>query len=184
MAERWDDWFDEGENLLWQGRPENVRHWGVGLLISVLGGPFLLAGLFVAANGLRMLGAADAMGEYAFGVFLTLFSLPFISVGFGMVFGIWILDYLTPKHTRYALTNKAGYVATSFWNRKMDVFPIMPDIRVELIENRRGTSTIFFHFEEKLDSDGDQLTSKKGFTDIADGKEVYRIVRGLQGRKD
>lgn len=182
MAERWDDWFDEGETLLWQGQPENVRHW-VSLLISLMGGPFLLAGLFIAANGLRMLGAAGAPGEYGFGIFLTLFSLPFISVGFVMVFGVWVLDFLAPKRTRYALTNKAGYVATSFWNRKMDVFPIMPDIRVELIEHRRGTSTIYFHFEEKLDSDGDQLTSKKGFTDIADGKEVYRIVRDLQRRE-
>lgn len=182
MAERWDDWFDDGETLLWQGKPENVRHWALNVFISVFGLPFLWAGVAVLLSGLGMIGNGTFM-DFGLGVFQLAFAVPFLGVGAAMVFGIWLLDWLAPDRTRYALTNKAGYIATRLWGRKMDVFPIMPDIRVELIEHRRGTSTIYFHFEEKLDSDGDQFTSKKGFADIADGQEVYRIVREAQANK-
>ncbi|NNE80364.1 MAG: hypothetical protein HKN18_08845 [Silicimonas sp.] len=181
MADRWEDWFDDSERLLWKGSPApGVMHWGQNILFTAFGTPFLGAGLVCAYTGLGYVFGMKGFGEIAMGIFLTAFSVPFISVGGAMVFGVWILDRLKASRTRYALTNKAGYVATSFWNRNMDVFPVLDDTRIELIENRNGTSTVYFHFEEKRDSDGDQLTSKKGFSDIGEGHLVYRLIRDLQ----
>ena len=181
MADRWEDWFDAGEKLLWKGTPEpGISNWPFNILITAFGTPFLGAGLMFAYTGLEYILGFKGFGDFAFGVFITAFSVPFVCVGAAMVVGPWIADTLKSKKTRYALTNKAGYVATSFWNRNMDVFPILHETRIELVEHRRGTTTIYLHFEEKRDSDGDQLTAKKGFSEIKDGHEVYRIIRDLQ----
>lgn len=182
-TERWEDWFDAGETLLWQGAPKpGIVHWLRNIGITAFGIPFLCAGLFCAAAGLRFL-VKLTLGDLAFGVFLTAFSVPFVVVGGVMVFGPWVADVLVPQRTRYALTNKAGYEATRYWGRKMDVFPIKPETRIELIQHRYGASSVHFHFEEKLDSDGDQSVTKKGFADIADGEKVYRLVRNAQAAK-
>jgi len=179
-SERWEDWFDDGEKLLWQGAPKlGVIHWGRNILFTAFGIPFLGAGLVCAAMGLGYL-AKLTLGDVALGVFLAAFSVPFVAVGGAMVFGTWVSDYIVPRRTRYALTNKAGYVATSYWGRKMDVFPIRAGTRVELEQQRNGAASVHFHFETTRDSDGDLSTEKKGFSDIEDGQTVYRLIRDAQ----
>ena len=182
--ERWEDWFDDSEKLLWQGAPKRgIIHWPRKILISAFGFPFLGAGLVCAAMGLAYL-AKLTLGDMALGVFLAAFSVPFVAVGGAMVFGTWLSDYFVPLRTKYALTNKAGYVATRYWGRNMDVFPIRKETRIELAQHRYGASTVHFHFEETRDSDGDQMTTKKGFTDIADGEKVYRLIRDIQAGQE
>jgi hypothetical protein len=176
-SNRWEDWFSSGEKLLWQGAPRiGVVHWGRNIFFTAFGIPFLGFGLLAVGMGLRHL-AALTVGDFFFGVFITAFSVPFTAVGGAMVFGCWIADYIQPRRTRYALTNKAGYIATNYWGRKMDVFPLRVGSNVELEEHRNGTSSVHFHFERKRDSDGDLQTEKKGFTDIEDGQTVYRLIR-------
>ena len=182
-TERWEDWFDDSEKLLWQGAPESgVVHWIRNIFLSAFGLPFLFAGLTCAAMGISYI-VELGFGNILLGVFLAAFSVPFVGIGGGMVFGPWVADYVVPKRTRYALTTKAGYAATQYWGRNMDVFPIRPEIRIELAQHRNGLSTIHFHFEESLDSDGDLKITKKGFTDIADGEAVYRLIRDVQSGK-
>lgn len=181
--ERWEDWFEGDETLLWEGAPKGgVIHWVRNIFFSAFGIPFLGAGLGCAAMGLGHL-ANLTIADLAIGVFLSAFSIPFIGVGGGMVFGGWISDYYVPRRTRYALSTKAGYVATRYWGRNMDVVPVRSHVRIELIEHRNGTASIYFHFEETRDSDGDKQTSKKGFADIEDGAEVYRLLRDIQAKK-
>ncbi|MEP2262099.1 MAG: hypothetical protein ABJI00_11830, partial [Paracoccaceae bacterium] len=157
-------------------------HWLRNIFFSLFGLPFLTVGLFTAASGVGHL-ASMTVGDLAFGVFLAAFSVPFIGAGGAMVFGPWIADHYVPRRTKYALTNKAGYVATRYWTRSMDVFPIRAETRIELTEHRSGASTVNFHFEETRDSDGDQTTVKKGFSDIEDGATVYRLIRDIQAEK-
>lgn len=182
-TERWEDWFDDSEKLLWQGVPASgVVHWIRNIFMSAFGIPFLIAGLTSAGLGVRYISDLS-VGNILFGIFLAAFSVPFIGIGGGMFFGPWVADYVVPKRTKYALTTKAGYVATQYWGRNMDVFPVRPEIRIELAQHRNGLSTVHFHFEEKLNSDGDQTMTKKGFTDIADGEAVYRLIRDVQSGK-
>ncbi|NNE86440.1 MAG: hypothetical protein HKN27_00055 [Silicimonas sp.] len=183
-SEGWQDWFDDGEALLWQGAPQpGVIHWGRNILLTAFGIPFLSAGLVCAAMGLGYI-AKFTFGEMALGVFLAAFSVPFVAVGGAMIFGTWVSDYIVPRRTRYALTSKAGYVATRYWGRKMDVFPVRAGTRVELQQHRSGAATVHFHFEETRDSDGDVRIEKKGFENIADGQAVYRLIRDVQAAQE
>lgn len=180
-GERWDDWFEPGEKLLWEGAPmPGVSNWPRNLFFTCFGIPFLGGGLATASLGVSYLFKFASWGDPLLGILLTAFSVPFLTCGIAMVMGGWVLDYLAPRRTRYALTDRAGYIASSFWGRKMEVIPIESRTRVELTEARNGTSTIYFHFRETIDSDGDRTTTKKGFESIADGRTVYDLVRQQQ----
>lgn len=183
VKERWEDWFDQDETLLWEGAPKvGTTHWVRNIFFSAFGIPFLGAGIGSAASAFGHL-VSFSIGDLAIGIFLALFSVPFIGAGAAMVFGGWMSDYYVPRRTRYALTTKAGYVATRYWGRNMDVVPVSKNVRIELIEHRNGTATVFFHFEKTRDSDGDLRTTMKGFREIEDGDKVYRLLRDLQAKK-
>ncbi len=181
MEDDWEDWFQQDERLLWQGAPAPGQwHWIRNSFMTAFGIPFLAAGLFVTGMGLGHIFGFDGLLDIGLGLFLSAFGVPFIAVGAGLVFGTWLSDYMTPTHTRYALTDRAGYVATRFWNKNMDVIPISNDTQVEMTETRNGIATIYFNFSPYTDSDGDQQIRKKGFEGIADGQAVYRLIRALQ----
>ncbi len=180
MQDRWQDWFQPDEKLRWEGVPVTGRvHWLKNIFLSCFGTPFFLGGLGAASAGLGFL---PVDGPVGFGgtLFLFAFSVPFLAVGAGLVFGPWIADRYKPRRTRYALTDRAGYVATNFWSRKMDVFPIRHGVRVEYEDNGGGAGSVFFHFEGYRDSDGDPQIRRHGFEDIADAKKVYDLVRKLK----
>lgn len=183
MSDRWEDWFQPGETLLWEGAPSpGIRNLMQNVFFTVFGLPFLAAGLFVSGLGLGyFFGFAPNWNAWhlAIGAFLALFGLPFIGAGAGMALGPWVHDYLRPRRIRYALSDRCGYVASRMWKRSMDVLPIRAT-RIETEEHRDGTLSVWFHFEQHRDSDGDTQTAKKGFEALADGHDVYRMIRNLQ----
>lgn len=183
MADRWEDWFQPGETLLWEGAPApGFRQIPRNILLGLFGLPFLGAGLFTCYFGLsQMIGGG--IGGFVAGIFITAFGAIFVVVGGAMVFGTWLEEILAPRRTRYALTNRNGYIATRTFKRAMQVLPIRPDARVETQENMDGTMTVYFHFETTRDSDGDQIVDKKGFEGLADGYEVYRLIRDIQAKQ-
>lgn len=184
MSELWQDWFQPGEELLWEGAPApGIRNPIGNAFITVFGIPFLGAGVFVSGLGLGYLfGFAPGWNPWhlAIGVFLTAFGIPFIAAGAGMVFGPWLTEYLRPRRIRYAITQRNAYVASRMWGRKMEVLPIRPGVHIETEEHRDGTMSLWFHFDKYTDSDGDKQISKKGFEALRDGREVYRQIRNLQ----
>lgn len=183
MKDRWEDWFQPGETLIWEGAPApGFRQIPRNILLGLFGLPFLGAGTFTCYFGLTQL-VGGSIGGLVSGIFIIAFGAIFVVVGGAMVFGTWLEEILAPRRTRYALTNKCGYIATRMFRRTMQVLPIRPDTRVETQENIDGTMTVYFHFETTRDSDGDQRLEKKGFEGLADGQEVYRLIRGLQSRE-
>ena len=188
MTDRWENWFQPGEELIWQGAPSpGYRNILASLFLSVFGIPFLGAGLFASGMGLGYLfGFATDWERWhiALGFVVTAFGIPFIAVGAGLVFGPWVYQYLRPTRIRYALSEENGYIANRMWKRNMVVLPIRPDARIETEEHRDGSMDIWFHFENYRDSEGDKRTEKKGFESLADGHEVYRLIREIQARQE
>ena len=186
MRDRWEDWFQPGEVLIWEGAPQPmVRSLFQGLFFTAFGLPFLGAGLFVSGMGLGYLfGFADdwSLWHIALGIFLTAFGVPFIAVGAGMVFGPWVYAYLSPRRFRYALSNRNGYIASRLWTRKMEVLPIRADTRIETETHKNGCMSIWFYAEHYKDSDGDDASKRKGFVALEDGMDVYRLIRAQQDR--
>lgn len=178
MSERWEDWFQPGETLIWEGRPApGFRNILQSLFLTAFGTPFLGAGLVTSGMGLGYLFGLVEAWHVGLGIILTAFGIPFIAVGAGMVFGPWLHEYLRPTRVRYALTDRNGYVASRMWKRTMDVLPIRKSTRIETEEHRDGTMSVWFHFEHRLDSNGDRQTDRKGFECLRDGHEVYRLLR-------
>ena len=179
--DRWENWFQPGERLRWEGAPVAGRvHWLRNIFFTCFGIPFLFGGLMTAAAALGFVPFEEGPLAWGMMIFLLAFSVPFLAVGGGLVFGTWVFDYLKPRRTRYALTDRAGYVATNYWHRNMDVIPVKSGVRVEFEETGGGAGNVFFHFQHYKDSDGDSVAKKRGFENIPDAKKVYDLVRKLK----
>ena len=180
MAESWEDYFEPGERLLWQGQPMPNNRPGVGMIfLGIFGLPFLGAGLFVFVTAVTgAFGANNGVGNIFMAIFMVIFSLPFIGAGAGMIFGPWYMQSRAHKKVRYALSDRRAYIASQFWSRKLEAVPISPDGAVTL----EGGNSVYFHTEVGRDSDGDKTTERKGFEHIADAKEVYQLLRDIQRR--
>lgn len=177
--DRWEDYFDPGEVLLWQGAPEPGPHsyWGP-IAISIFGIPFFLAGLSTAATGLGFLFGMRNLGDLGIGLFMTAFSVPFLGVGFAMCFGTWIYARIGHRFTRYALSNRRAYVAHHFFRHSLSSYRIRPDDAITLVQGK--FDSIMFKTIHGRDSDGDKTTEKIGFISISDGNSVYDLIRKIQ----
>ena len=178
-ADRWDDYFEPGERLLWQGAPEpGLKMAPLMVFLSLFGVPFLGAGVAVFASGLHQAAQLDSASGVGFGLFLTVFGLPFIAMGAGLVFGPWYAALTAHRKVRYALSDRRAYIAKSWWNHTLESYRIRPDEPVELVQGRNDT--VWFHVGDEVDSDGDRATRRAGFENIADGRKVYGLLRAIQ----
>ena len=177
--DRWEDYFEPGEVLLWQGAPEPGAKsvWGV-LALSIFGIPFLLAGLFTAGQGISAFFRQDGLMPIGLGLFLVAFSVPFILAGIAMSVGSWLASIHGHKYIQYALTNKRAYIAKSFIKHAIDSYVIGPD-NVITLEQGRFDSVKFTTLHSR-DSDGDKITKSVGFDWISDGRAVYQLIRDIQ----
>lgn len=175
----WEDYFHGRETLLWEAAPSSRIIVTPGMLfMSVFGVPFLGAGLFTFGMAFALLGDGLSLSNILMFVFLFAFSVPFICVGFGLVFGTWIAARYRPHFVRYGLSNKRAYVATSWWNHVMESYPITSHSYVALEQGR--TDTVWFLRRQNVDDDGDRQTDKIGFEGLEDGTEVYKLLRQIQ----
>lgn len=180
-SQGWEAYFDPDEHLIWEGSPVSGIHISFGgIFLSVFGLPFLAVGLGVAVAGLAQISQLNIMDFGAFsGMFFVLFSVPFMAIGGGLVFGPWLKGPIAARRVRYALSNRRAYIAKSYWGRNIESYVILPDSPIEFDQGMR-TDTINFQWKTGRDSDGDLSTKTIGFENIADGKEVYRMIRKIQ----
>ncbi len=85
--------LDENERIFWEGRPKFWPFFFSGILLSLFGLIFLIAGAAVLIQGIMA-------GNLLFLVF------PHFWIGVAFVFGIPLYKALVYKHTYYAITNK------------------------------------------------------------------------------
>lgn len=177
----WEDYFHGREELLWEGHPATgfKGTWGM-VFMSLFGLPFFGAGVLALTTGLASI-FSGTLSDFAMGLFVVLFSVPFLLVGLGLVFGTWIAMYYAPHFIRYAVTNKRAYIATSWWNHRIESYPIREDTFFELDQGR--FDTVYFHLKISRDSDGDRTETKIGFEHIENGMEVYQLLRDVQAKE-
>ena len=181
-AERWEDYFQPGEKLLWSGAPEPGFHdWPQTLFMTIFGIPFLAAGAGLSFGGLWFATKAESASQLGMTLLATVFGLPFLGVGLFLVIGQWLLAQAAPRRIRYALSTRAAYVAKRLWSRDMAIYPITPGTTLEL-KSRRGVDKVIFYSHRENDSDGTTLTQGT-FDNIANGAQVLRLLRELQAQK-
>jgi hypothetical protein len=183
LSERWEDFLDPGETLLWTGAPATgLRVTPRGLAIS-LGSLFLLsfAVLWTAGAGVGLWSGAwreESGFLRVFAIAFPLFGLPFIAAGLYGVIGHYFIDARTRARTRYALTNRRALIALNGRERMLRSWPIGPATIVDFLPG--SEASIRFATEVQVDSDGDKSHTRIGFDRIPDGAAVMRLIRQIQ----
>jgi hypothetical protein len=180
----WSAYFRPDETLLWEGSPIPGFHQrGKSIFMMVFALPFLLIGIAVFISGIYRITLSETLSDAGLAIFFTAFGIPFGAIGAFFFFSPLIQARTAARDVRYALTNRAAYVARSTFGRKLSVYPILPHTALELEHGSRA-STVWLHARLERDSDGDLGTTKAGFENIAEGEKVYHLIRNLQGKAD
>jgi hypothetical protein len=177
--QNWDDWFMPGERLLWQGAPmPGLSNLWARAALALFGLPFLAGGAGMIASGLHH-ATAGIEGASTWGnLVLAVFVLPFLTLGLALVVGQWGWALREQRSKRYALSNRASYVARQFPGTKLSVYPIHRDTAVTLTRGHHG-DCLWVHSLDERDSEG-ITTRQSGFENIADGAALLAMIRALQ----
>lgn len=179
----WDDILDADEDLIWQGNPlPGLASPGKTVFLSMFGLPFLGAGLAACLFGiLAIFSLNDSLGIFG-GLFAVAFSVPFIGVGVRLVVFTWVEALTAHRHVHYSLSTKRAYIATDYWKRTLDSYPVRADSRIRLDTGARG-DTVWFDVKVARGQKGRTVETPVGFERIADGTRVYRLLREIQERQ-
>ncbi len=167
----WEGILDEGETIVWQGRPDAT----VVLTVANVGG--FLFGLFFAGFALFwMIMASQAGGGF------WMFGLIHFFVGLSVAFGAMFWNAWRRKHTWYTLTDRRAFIATDipFKGRKLNSYPITPDT---VISYQAGDLATLHFASEMRQGKNRNYTVPVGFERVPDGDEVYRLMRDIQERQ-
>lgn len=171
VPDGWEGILDEGEEILWQGRPDAA----VVFTVANIGGFFF--GLAFAGFALVwMIMASQAGGGF------WMFGLIHFFVGLGVAFGAMFWNAWRRRHTWYTLTDRRAFIATDipFKGRKLNSYPITPDT---VISYQAGDLATLHFASEMRQGNKRNYTVPVGFERVTDGDEVYRLMRDIQGRQ-
>lgn len=172
----WSEYLDEGENIIWQGRPVP------GFEFELIAIPFVVFGLAFAGIGLYLLVNFGALifSSLLFGGFVLLFSFAFIFLGLSLMAALTVMPLYRQKYTWYSLTNRRAFVATALpWTRKRLVsYPITIDSQIDLEDG--PLQTVFFATETHVSQRGEKHSVRVGFDRITSGREVYKLLNNIR----
>ena len=173
----WQDHFQPGETLLWQGAPlPGVRNKARLTALAIFGIPFLIVGIFGTLAGLQNIFWKNQIG---LGLFILAIALILGALGATLVFWQWVVAARAHRTIRYALTNRCAYSARIGLKQAVDTYPILANAETTL-EHCNGYDSLWFHLRHERDSDGAPTTTKIGFEGIADGLIPYKLIRSIQ----
>ncbi len=164
----WDGILDPGEEVIWQGRPDGA------VVFKPANIATFLFGLAFAGFALFWMIMASTAGG-----FFWMFGLIHFSVGIGISIGGLFWSAYRRRHSWYTLSNRRAFIASDLplRGRSLDSYPITPDTVLSLDDGPLPT----LHFAEttKRTKNGHRRI-KIGFERIAEGRDVYRMMRDIQ----
>ena len=182
----WSAVLPEQERLRWHGHPSG----GVRLADFFTARlPFALVFTAFAVFWVAATSQIAQMGASSGGAFdlFPLFGLPFVCVGLYMAFGIPLWDSFERRHTSYALTDEAAYIATElFGRRSLKRYPISDMNALELEDGQTGT--VWFnrdvqvyrrtssHRTTNSSRQTYTTTTRTGFKCIDSPRAVYQMI--------
>lgn len=178
----WEQILTKDEALLWVGQPEGgIRFNRSNVAQSIFGLFFLGFSLFWTAGAFFAVfsGFVDEIGIIS--LLFPLFGLPFIAVGFWLVFGVHIWQARNRKHSRYALTNMRAIITSWAQRREIKSFPIRKDTLIDYYPG--DEATIYFATEVSRDGDGDRVETRVGFEHFTDGERAYQTILKIQAEQ-
>ncbi|WP_010141011.1 hypothetical protein [Oceanicola sp. S124] len=169
--EGWEGLLEQGESILWQGRPDGR------MTLRQINPMQLLFGLFFAGFALFwMIMAAQAGGAF------WMFGLLHFSVGIGIAIGKPVLDPLKRRRTWYTLTNRRAFIArhTLLGHRTLDSYRLTPASRVSFLP---GSPASVLFAEDEVRVKRGTRTRRIGFERIEDAREVFALIEQVRARQ-
>ncbi|MGR3503149.1 aspartate carbamoyltransferase catalytic subunit [Pseudaestuariivita sp.] len=164
----WDSILDNGERILWQGRPDGrfsvpVQNWFM-----------VVFGLFFTGFALFWMILASGAG----GTF-WMFGLLHFSVGFGIIFFSVTWPTFVRRRTWYTLSDRRAFLATDLplSGKRLKSYPISSDTALELGGDTPGS--VYFAHRTKRTKNGTRSVPV-GFERIPDAADVMRLMRDVQ----
>ncbi|MEL7115129.1 MAG: aspartate carbamoyltransferase catalytic subunit [Pseudomonadota bacterium] len=166
--EGWDGILDEGEHILWQGRPD-----GKVVIRATHVFTFIFGTFFAGFALFWMIMASAAPGPF------WMFGLLHFSVGIGVMIGPLAWPAWVRRHTWYTLTDRRAFIATDipFMGRKLQSYEISPKTPLEYEAGQ--PASLYFAHEYQRTKNGSRR-KPIGFERIDEGETVYRLVRDVQ----
>lgn len=166
----WEGLLDEGEEILWQGRPDPAWAFSQKMFFMV---PFSL--FFTGFAMFWMVMAMQAGG------FFWMFGLLHFGVGFAMLCSTLFGGAFMRRYTWYTLTDRRALIASDLpiRGRKLDSWPIDAGTRFSLTDTTPGT--VIFAHKTKRGQNG-TYEVPVGFERIHDAREVFALMRAQQDK--
>jgi hypothetical protein len=173
-----------GERVRWAAQPRASGMLGA-FAIYFFAIPWTAFALFWESMALMpILAATDetsAMMKFGFGIVFPLFGVPFVLIGFAMLYAPFGA-MRAARRTVHAVTDRR--LITIIAGRATKTKSAMID-RIGPIERkagRDGWGWLKIQTHSKLDSDGDRITEKFEWTGIPDVAAVERLILDAQPR--
>lgn len=163
----WAGLLNDGEDILWQGRPSGD------IKLEWRSPMDALMPLAFTGFSLFWMITASAQGGFAW-----MFGLLFFGVGMHKLVGQHLWKAYVRRNTHYTLTTQSIFIATSLGGqRKLERHPITPDMEIDFEEGNR--SNIWIH--TNLWRSGRRRGRKRvGLEQIENGREVFGKLRLAQ----
>lgn len=176
--------LEDGEKLLWAGRPDPKR-----MLIPALAGfgfgvvwtAFIVNFIFMWHSGPKDIhGPGGLFGMQ--GALANLFFVPFLVIGAAMLLSpLWI--YRKARRTAYGVTGRRVLIIQSGRWRKVQTFGAAEISNIERKERPDGSGDLTFANRSYRDSDGHAQTQPVQFVGIPEVRSVERLLRDVFARR-
>lgn len=195
----WEGIFEDGESVLWQGRPRGGVIWSDLLRFETF------FGLFFAGFAVFWIVGAATMGRMThsgssfdlMGTLFPLFGIPFVAIGLYMVIGRIFWDAHTRGRTWYTLSDRAAYIATdTLGKRTLKRYPYDDMVSPSLDDDTPGSvwfaEEIRNYTTRRRSSSGMNMGTPQrhfvrvpiGFRQIDDARQVYRLINQHRDAED
>lgn len=166
-----------GERLLWSARPQGSKL-KRGFGIWFLAVPWTVFALFWESMALLPWAAATKTPDWAawsFGVVFPLFGLPFVLIGFWM---LWqpIRAMRWAGDTAYGLTNRRLLRVVEARDRKVDSVLLHQIGPIDRREDRAGFGDLRVQTRSHVDSEGDRITERFEVLGVPDVARLERLL--------
>lgn len=167
-APGWEGILHDGEEILWQGRPDPSFRLSAGRIIEAVFGTFF-AGFAV----FWMIMAASGPGGF------WMFGLIHFSVGVGLVLHALFWPTFRRRHTWYTLSTERAFVATNLpiRGKALKSYAITAETPIRHEDGHPGS--IWFAHEYRKTKRGSRRVDI-GFERIAAARDVLQLITGIQ----
>lgn len=164
----WEGIFEEGEHIVWQGRPDGRIAIRAGNIAGVL------FGLFFTGIAVFWMTMAFSAGGFAW-----MYGLLQFAIGVGIVVGAIYGGAYKRQRTWYTLTNRNAYIAVNMpvIGKRLKTYAITSDSVLEL-DDRQPASVTFASQMRRTQNGTREI--RIGFERIPDGRAVYGLLRDIR----